>query len=85
MKQLPTGVFSSTGAFQVLAVALVRNIPTRAFIYSAFLARTSITPGTAVVVCTIFSPISSQLFEMMHAAARTGTHVRSGHFQQPRH
>ena len=81
MKQLPTGVFSSTGAFQVLAVALVRNIPTRAFSFSTFLASRSIIPGTAAVLgCAIFSLISSQPFDMMRAVARTGAHVRSGHF-----
>ena len=37
-------------------------------------------PGTATVVCAIFSIISSQLFDMMRAVARTGAHVRSGHF-----
>ena len=43
-------------------------------------ASTSITPGTAAVVSAIFSIISSQRFDMRRAVARTGTHVRSGHF-----
>ena len=43
-------------------------------------ASASIIPCTVSVVCAIFSIIFSQLFDMMRAVARTGTHVRSRHF-----
>ena len=41
---------------------------------------TSIIPGTSAVVCATLSIISSQLFDIMRAVARTGTHVRSRNF-----